>query len=69
MEMILPRLLFIVLLGGASLITGCASQADRTSRLERRQDSIDARTTGRQERWQIRGEREDARAKARFDAM
>ena len=69
MEMILPRLLFIVLLGGASLIIGCASPADRTSRLERRQDNIDARTAGRQERWQIRSEREDARAKARFDAM
>ena len=55
MKMILPRLLFIMLLGGASLITGCASQANRTSRIERRQDNIDARTAGRQERWQIRG--------------
>jgi len=40
----------------------------RTTGVERRQDRMAARTTARQERWRIRGEREDARAAARFDS-
>ena len=69
MTTLIPRLLLIVRLGGASLLTGCASQDERTARLERRQNGIDSREAGRNERRQIRGEREDARARARFDAM
>jgi outer membrane murein-binding lipoprotein Lpp len=53
------------------LIAGCSTdpvQDTRHSGLERRQDRIDSRTSARQARWQERGEREDARAKARFDS-
>ena len=43
-------------------------QDARQSGVERRQDRIDSRTYSRQERWRERGEREDARAAARFDS-
>jgi hypothetical protein len=43
-------------------------QDARASGVENRQDRIDSRTAARQERWKVRGEREDARAKARFDS-
>ena len=56
------------LLTPALFLGSCASDA-RTAGVERRQDRIDTRTSARQERWKIRGEREDARAQARFDAM
>lgn len=52
-------------------LTGCSTsevQETRTSGVERRQDRMDSRTAGRQERWKVRGEREDARAAARFDS-
>jgi hypothetical protein len=47
---------------------GCMTQEARTERVGRRQDRIDTRTSARQERWEIRGEREDARAARRFDS-
>jgi hypothetical protein len=50
-------------------LTGCMTQNARTDRVERRQDRIDTRTSGRQERWKVRAEREDARADAFFDSM
>lgn len=50
------------------LLTGCMTQEARTSRVERRQDRMDSRFEGRQDRWAVRAEREDARAKARFDS-
>jgi hypothetical protein len=46
------------------LFTGCMSQEARTNRVISRQNGIDERTAARQERWKIRGEREDARAAA-----
>ena len=55
----------------ALMTTGCSSpsvQESRSSGVERRQDRIDSRTGARQERWEVRGEREDARASARFDS-
>lgn len=51
------------------LLSGCMTQQARTSRVNRRQDNIDERTRGRQERWKERGEREDARSNAFFEAM
>ena len=45
------------------LISGCA-QDDRTARVEQRQDRMDNRTEGRQERWKVRADRQDARAAA-----
>ena len=42
------------------LLTGCGTQDARTNALINRQNRIDAR----QERWEIRGSREDARAAA-----
>ena len=61
----------IVLTSASILLSGCSTSevADtRTSGVERRQSRMDARTAARQERWRIRGEREDARAAARFDS-
>ncbi len=58
----------ITLVSSSFCFTGC-SQQDRTNRVVRRQDRIDERTAGRQERWRIRGEREDARSEAFFDSM
>ena len=46
------------------LFSGCMTQTARTERVVSRQDRIDSRTAARQERWKIRGEREDARAAA-----
>ena len=65
---------FVALIGLTSaliVLSGCSTSevADaRTSGVERRQSRMDARTAARQERWRIRGEREDARASARFDS-
>jgi hypothetical protein len=50
------------------LLGGCMSQQARTARVERRQGRMDSRSAARQERWHIRGEREDARAAARFNS-
>lgn len=61
----------VVLLSLSNLLSGCSTsgiQDARASGLENRQDRIDSRTTARQERWKVRGEREDARAAARFDS-
>jgi hypothetical protein len=38
------------------------------SGIENRQGRIDSRTAARQERWRVRGEREDGRAEARFNS-
>jgi|GEM_PF-4520146 len=57
--------------GSAFCLTGCSTsgvQETRGEGVERRQDRIDSRTSARQERWKVRGEREDARAAARFDS-
>lgn len=51
----------------ACVLMPACSQADRTARVERRQDGIDSRFQGRQDRWAVRAEREDARCAARFD--
>lgn len=53
------------------LLAGCSTQGvqdARQSALERRQNRMDSRTAARQERWRLRGEREDARARAQFDS-
>lgn len=66
------QLYIVALVVGASLaLTGCSSsgvQEARASGVERRQDRMDSRSNARQQRWQERGEREDARAAARFDS-
>lgn len=68
----LPHVTTVVTLLGASfLLSGCSTsgvQEARASGVESRQDRIDSRTSARLARWQERGEREDARAKARFDS-
>jgi hypothetical protein len=61
----------ITLLGSALLLAACSTssvQESRASGVERRQDRIDSRTSARQDRWEVRGEREDARAARRFDS-
>ena len=61
----------IAVLGATILLPACSTsgvQGVRQSGLERRQDRMDSRTYARQERWRERGEREDARAAARFDS-
>jgi hypothetical protein len=64
------QLLTLILVTSTSLmVCGCMTQEARTGRVERRQDRMDSRTSGRQERWQTRAEHEDARSKAMFDAM
>ena len=66
------RLIAIVtLLGSSIFLSACSTpgvQDARASGLDNRQDRIDSRTSARNARWQERGEREDARAKARFDS-
>jgi hypothetical protein len=66
------QLLFLFALVGAwPLLAGCSTpgvQDARSSALERRQDRMDSRTYARQDRWQERGEREDARARARLES-
>jgi hypothetical protein len=60
------------LLGSSLMLSACSTPevADaRHSGVERRQDRIDSRAGARQERWKERGEREDARSRAYFDAM
>jgi hypothetical protein len=54
-------------LGSLILLSACASpevQDARLSGVENRQSRIDNRTAARQERWRVRGEREDARRAA-----
>lgn len=58
----------VVLVLCAACLPACMSQEARTARVDHRQDHIDERTAGRQDRWAMRAEREDARAKARFDS-
>jgi len=61
----------IALLGPSIAISACSTsgvQDARASGVDRRQDRMDSRTAARQERWRERGEREDARAAARFDS-
>jgi hypothetical protein len=61
----------LALLGSALFLPACSTsgvQDTRASGLERRQDRMDSRTAARQARWKERGEREDARAAARFDS-
>jgi hypothetical protein len=61
----------VALVGAALFLSSCSTsgvQEARASGVESRQDRIDSRTSARQARWQERGEREDARAKARFDS-
>ena len=51
--------------------SGCSThpvQEARLSGVERRQDRMDSRTYARQERWRVRGERQDARARALLDS-
>jgi hypothetical protein len=60
-----------ILLGAGVSFPACSTsgvQDARASGVERRQDRMDSRTYARQERWRERGEREDARAAARFDS-
>jgi hypothetical protein len=68
MKQTIHLLLLTTITASPLLLAGCMSQEDRTARVERRQDRIDARTEGRQERWKIRADREDARAQAAFDS-
>jgi outer membrane murein-binding lipoprotein Lpp len=70
MNMKIALYLMVLAAAAASSIffAGCMTQEARTERVGRRQDRIDTRTAGRQERWEIRGEREDARAARRFDS-
>jgi len=61
----------VLVLISSMLLPACSSpavQETRQSGIERRQDRIDSRTAARQERWNERGRREDARAQARFDS-
>lgn len=69
--MITRYFLLSLLLLNSILLSACSTpgvQQTRASALERRQDRIDSRTAARQERWRVRGEREDARAEARFNS-
>jgi hypothetical protein len=71
MKTILHILAVCTLLSSTFFFSACSTPGvgdARTSGVERRQDRIDARTSARQERWRVRGEREDARADARFDS-
>ncbi len=67
MRTTLPRLLSFILLAGAPLISGYATE--RTEALNRRQDGIDSHSAARAERQKIRSDRADARSAAHFDAM
>ncbi|HET6408020.1 MAG TPA: hypothetical protein VFG14_09080 [Chthoniobacteraceae bacterium] len=71
MKCLLRLLAMIALLGPSIAISACSTsgvQDARASGVDRRQDRMDSRTAARQERWRERGEREDARAAARFDS-
>ena len=60
------------LVATAFVLSACSSpgvQDARDSGVHRRQDRIDSRTSARLDRWHERGEREDARSEARFNAM
>ena len=59
------------ILGATLVLPACSTsgvQDARLSGVERRQSRMDSRVSARQERWKERGEREDARAAARFDS-
>lgn len=63
--------MLIVLTSAPLVLSACSTpgvQDARASGVEHRQDRIDSRTYARQERWRVRGEREDARASARFNS-
>jgi hypothetical protein len=65
-----PVAIFVIL-GVATLFSACSTsgvQEARARGVENRQGRIDSRTAARQDRWETRGEREDARAQARFDS-
>jgi hypothetical protein len=68
----LTRFLAVIsFLGPIILLSACSTsgvQGVRQSGLENRQGRMDSRVAARQERWRERGEREDARANARFDS-
>jgi hypothetical protein len=71
MKTVLLMVANTLLLAMSSCFVGCSSdgvQDVRHSGVERRQGRMDSRTHARQERWRVRGEREDARAAARFDS-
>lgn len=62
----------IALAAAAFGLSACSTsgvQDARQSGVENRQDRMDSRTSARQQRWHERGEREDARSEARFNAM
>ena len=65
-------IILAVLFSAPGLLVSCAHHAvtdARATGLDNRQDRMDSRNDARAERWRVRGEREDARARARFDAM
>ena len=68
----IPRLFAALsVLGVSAMLPACSTsgvQDARASGLSNRQDRIDSRTYARQERWRERGEREDARARARLES-
>ena len=71
MKSYLSTAVAVALLGASIFFSACSSpgvQHTRASGLENRQNRMDSRTSARQARWQERGEREDARAQARFDS-
>lgn len=71
MKLPIQILSMTALLGALMLLPGCSTpgvQDTRSSALERRQDRMDSRTYARQDRWEERGEREDARARARLES-
>lgn len=71
MNTLLRIAIIVTLLGSPLLLSACSTQGVQDSRqsgVERRQSRMDSRTYSRQERWRERGEREDARANARFDS-
>jgi hypothetical protein len=65
---------FLAALIFASAVIFCSAcsspdvQNTRAAGLENRQSRMDSRTGARQERWKVRGEREDARAAGRLDS-
>jgi hypothetical protein len=71
MKLRIPLLSLTVLFGALTLLPGCSTPAvqdARASGVERRQDRMDSRTYSRYERRQERGDREDARARARLES-
>jgi hypothetical protein len=71
MKKFIHLLLVVSLFSPVILFSACSTpevQDARMDSLERRQSRMDSRTAARQERWRVRGEREDARARARFES-